>query len=695
MITGPRIATHVESTGPPSPRAPPTGRPRMRKSAAVATALIVSSALVFLVSRAVNGPSTAGADVAIDIPAAALTMWYPPVQEFDNGGELLEDGRFDALMAALDEAMTAEETLADPGRSIYPNVQGFIRRIAIPWLSDEQTGRASAYLTSLVDRFPEHERQIRRQISALEYNAPARRTIPSFWVSVQNHAYPGSLYPEDGSFADEHIDRRLAGLHALLELPETLNDLEREAGRMLRNFTQLLQAAEVNDEQADRIIAYFDAVAGRHPELAEMIDEQRRYVEYLLPGRVARNIVGTDLEGVEFSLEDYRGNIVVLVFSGQWCGPCREEYPYHSFALEHYRDDPVVFLGVNSDPDIETMRDAKANGEAPAYRSWWDESTEGPIATDWQVAAWPSIHVLDPEGVIRHTNTRGAGLIMTLDEMLADMRRAESGQAASLEDGRFEALPYPDDWSPDGWYFTDEQIDGMLGALDAILGRPETVEDIERNAGPVFADFTARLQTGRISDEQTERVLAWFDAFVEDHPVLAQMVDERRRYMEHLIPGRVARNIVGKDLGGVEFSLEDYRGSVVVLVFSGEWCGPCRDEYPYHRFAMELYKDDPVVFLGVNSDADIETILASKARGEAPDYRAWWDGHGQPDAEGAAADGPIARAWNVRGWPSVFMIDQDGVIRYINKRGGELIQVLDWMVMEVRRAGFEPEGTAG
>jgi len=46
----------------------------MRRSVAVATALIVSSVLVFLASRAANGPSTADADPTIDIPAAALRM---------------------------------------------------------------------------------------------------------------------------------------------------------------------------------------------------------------------------------------------------------------------------------------------------------------------------------------------------------------------------------------------------------------------------------------------------------------------------------------------------------------------------------------------------------------------------------------------------------------------------------------------
>ena len=132
----------------------------------------------------------------------------------------------------------------------------------------------------------------------------------------------------------------------------------------------------------------------------------------------------------------------------------------------------------------------------------------------------------------------------------------------------------------------------------------------------------------------------------------------------------------------------------MVLVFSGEWCGPCRGEYPYHRFAMEQYKDDPVVFLGINSDADPETILASKARGEAPEYRTWWDGHSQPDAGITATEGPIATGWEVRGWPAIYVLDQEGVILHINKRSGELIATLDEMVRDIRLAEFEAERAA-
>ncbi len=35
-------------------------------------------------------------------------------------------------------------------------------------------------------------------------------------------------------------------------------------------------------------------------------------------GMVAPDIVGPDLDGVEFKLSDYRGNVVVLDFWGDW-----------------------------------------------------------------------------------------------------------------------------------------------------------------------------------------------------------------------------------------------------------------------------------------------------------------------------------------------------------------------------------------
>ena len=96
------------------------------------------------------------------------------------------------------------------------------------------------------------------------------------------------------------------------------------------------------------------------------------------------------------------------------------------------------------------------------------------------------------------------------------------------------------------------------------------------------------------------------------------------------------------------------------------WAVP--ERVPYHRFVLENYGDRPIVLLGVNSDAKLETARQAKIDENLP-YRTWWDGHSQPDADVVAAEGPIATQWNVTGWPTIYLLDEEGVIRFVGKRG--------------------------
>jgi thiol-disulfide isomerase/thioredoxin len=46
-------------------------------------------------------------------------------------------------------------------------------------------------------------------------------------------------------------------------------------------------------------------------------------------------------------ISDFHGQGIVLNFWASWCRPCREEMPALQSAWLHYRDQGVVFLGVN------------------------------------------------------------------------------------------------------------------------------------------------------------------------------------------------------------------------------------------------------------------------------------------------------------------------------------------------------------
>ena len=68
---------------------------------------------------------------------------------------------------------------------------------------------------------------------------------------------------------------------------------------------------------------------------------------------------------------------------------------------------PFVLLGVNTDEDRKVIKAVIVKHKL-AWRSWWDGgSTEGPIATQWQIAHWPTVYILDHNGVIRHIADSG------------------------------------------------------------------------------------------------------------------------------------------------------------------------------------------------------------------------------------------------------------------------------------------------
>jgi hypothetical protein len=96
--------------------------------------------------------------------------------------------------------------------------------------------------------------------------------------------------------------------------------------------------------------------------------------------------------------------------------------------------------------------------------------------------------------------------------------------------------------------------------------------------------------------------------------------------------------------------------------------------YPHERSLVKRLEDKPFALIGINSDADRVQLRKTLTK-EQITWRSFWDG--------GSTSGPIARAWNVQMWPTVYVLDAKGTIRYKHARGQELDKAIDALLQEV------------
>ncbi len=150
--------------------------------------------------------------------------------------------------------------------------------------------------------------------------------------------------------------------------------------------------------------------------------------------------------------------------------------------------------------------------------------------------------------------------------------------------------------------------------------------------------------------------------------------------LEHLYFGAQAPPTVGSDLNGQALDIANYKGNIVVLDFWTTFCQPCLALVPSVRELLEKLNGEPVVYIGINGDADRSMGLRTSRRVNMT-WRNLWDGPNGPT-------GPFAEAWSVQGWPSLFVLDADGRIRYklVGKQAAEdsLEQAILTLLSELR-----------
>lgn len=107
-----------------------------------------------------------------------------------------------------------------------------------------------------------------------------------------------------------------------------------------------------------------------------------------------------DLSGVDISLDDLRGQVVLINVWATWCGPCRVEMPPIQRSYERFRDRgfTVIAVSIDAGPGYHEKVSAFAEEFGLEFPILLDP--EGRISRVMQTIGVPETFVLDREGRI-------------------------------------------------------------------------------------------------------------------------------------------------------------------------------------------------------------------------------------------------------------------------------------------------------
>lgn len=117
-----------------------------------------------------------------------------------------------------------------------------------------------------------------------------------------------------------------------------------------------------------------------------------------------------------------------------------------------------------------------------------------------------------------------------------------------------------------------------------------------------------------------------------------------------------------RDLEGKWYSLKDLKGKVVVLNFWFIACKPCVNEIPVLNAIKNKYDPEKVVFLALSLDR--QEAIRYFLKNNRFEYTIL------PDAEG------VAEKYNLNAYPASMVIDNNGIIRFIQIGGPNIGQNL-------------------
>lgn len=115
--------------------------------------------------------------------------------------------------------------------------------------------------------------------------------------------------------------------------------------------------------------------------------------------------------------------------------------------------------------------------------------------------------------------------------------------------------------------------------------------------------------------------------------------------------GALAPDFTLRSVAGEPVTLSEMRGQVVLINFWATWCGPCREEMPA---IQARYNRGDFAVLAVDFGETAEQV------------QGFMDEIGVQLPALLDSDGSVQELYRVRGYPTSFFVDAEGVIRFFH-----------------------------
>jgi cytochrome c biogenesis protein CcmG/thiol:disulfide interchange protein DsbE len=137
-------------------------------------------------------------------------------------------------------------------------------------------------------------------------------------------------------------------------------------------------------------------------------------------GQPAPDFELTTFDGQNYSLQGLRGQVVVVNFWASWCVPCLDEAPVLEAAWRQYKDQGVVFIGVDY-VDTETEAKAFLSRFDITYPNGPDLGTK--VSQAYRITGVPETYIVGRDGALVHAQIGPideAQLRAVLDPLVGD-----------------------------------------------------------------------------------------------------------------------------------------------------------------------------------------------------------------------------------------------------------------------------------